>query len=222
MCLKLSNSHRLWLLPPAYVVRGKVIFILGNVCLFTIGGGYLVQGLGGGYPVPGLGGEVPHLGSGWGGVPHHRSGWREGGTPSQVQVGGTPSWVQMGVPHSADGGTPSRIRMGGTPIQDWMGYPPSRPGMGGIPWGTPHPRLDGVPPHPDLGWGYPGTPVQDWIGNPPPPQSAKWALATRRVVCLLRSRRRTFLFWGFFFCKNYLLEGSQIYTHVVIIFIQHF
>ena len=26
-------------LPPAYVVRGKVIFILGNVCLFTIGWG---------------------------------------------------------------------------------------------------------------------------------------------------------------------------------------
>ena len=26
-------------LPPAYVVRGKVIFILGNVCLFTFGGG---------------------------------------------------------------------------------------------------------------------------------------------------------------------------------------
>ena len=32
-------------LPPAYVVRGKVIFILGNVCLFTLRGG------GGGYPL---------------------------------------------------------------------------------------------------------------------------------------------------------------------------
>ena len=68
-------------LPPAYVVRGKVIFILGNVCLFTIGGGggYPVPGLmvggGGGYPIPGLmvGGGVPHPRSDGGGV-----------TPSQV------------------------------------------------------------------------------------------------------------------------------------------
>ena len=48
-------------------------------------------------------------------------------------------------------------------------------------WGTPYPRLDGVPP------------IQDWMGYSPLPTSAKWALAMRRVVCLLRSRRRTFL-----------------------------
>ena len=70
-------------LPPAYVVRGKVIFILGNVCLFTIAGGE-------GYPISGLvaGGR---------GVPHPRSGWW-GGTPSQVWSGGggilgTPPWT---------------------------------------------------------------------------------------------------------------------------------
>ena len=32
------------LLPPAYGVRGKVIFILGNVCLFTLGTGYAWTG----------------------------------------------------------------------------------------------------------------------------------------------------------------------------------
>ena len=62
------------IITPVYVVRGKVIFILGNVCLFTIGGGYPSPGLGGGYPIPGLG----------------------GGTLSQVwMVGGTPSQVWM-------------------------------------------------------------------------------------------------------------------------------
>ena len=38
-------------LPPVYVVRGKVIFILGNVCLFTFGRGPRSQIFGG---VPGL------------------------------------------------------------------------------------------------------------------------------------------------------------------------
>ena len=66
-CIDKSSNGPL--LPPAYVVRGKVIFILGNVCLFTIGwgGGTPNSDLGGGYPFPGLGG---------------------GGTPSQVWTGG--------------------------------------------------------------------------------------------------------------------------------------
>ena len=64
-------------LPPAYVVRGKVIFILGNVCLFTIGRG--------GYPIPGLDG------GGEGGYPIPGLMVRVGGTPSQVwMVGGYP------------------------------------------------------------------------------------------------------------------------------------
>ena len=54
------------ILPPAYEVRRKVIFILGNICLFTLvgaphpadggGGGGGVQPsfpMGGGYPFPG-------------------------------------------------------------------------------------------------------------------------------------------------------------------------
>ena len=92
------------LLPPAYVVRGKVIFMLGNVCLFTI--------------------------SGWGGVPHPRSGWW-GGTPSQVwMVGGYLGYPQPGL----DGGTQGTPMTGlGTPHHDWMGYPPFPPWVGGVP-----------------------------------------------------------------------------------------
>ena len=87
-------------LPPAYVVRGKVIFILWNVCLFTIGGGwgYPIQGLGEGYPIP-EGYLIPRGGEWGGGYPVPGLG---GGTPSQVWVGVTP-----GYPH-----------------HDWMGYPP--------------------------------------------------------------------------------------------------
>ena len=70
------------------------------------GGVYPIPGLdgGGGYPIPGLGG--------WGGgeVPHPRSGWWRGDTPSQVwMVGGN-----QGTPHHPDLGYP----------------PPSRPEMG--------------------------------------------------------------------------------------------
>ena len=54
------------LLPPAYVVRGKVIFILGNVCLFTIVGGTPSQVGGGGVtwgtPRPGLVLPRPEMG----------------------------------------------------------------------------------------------------------------------------------------------------------------
>ena len=129
-------------LPPAYVVRGKVIFILGNVSLFTIGGGR-------GYPIPGLGGGVPHLRSGWGrGVPCPRSGWGvphprsgQGGTrgypPGQVWIvggiQGMPPTIQIwpwGVPMTG----------WGTPHHDWMGTPP--PTMTG--W---------VPPLTMTGWG---------------------------------------------------------------------
>ena len=41
-------------LPPAYVVRGKVIFILGNVSLFTFRGGVPGLRFSGGGGVPGL------------------------------------------------------------------------------------------------------------------------------------------------------------------------
>ena len=74
------------------------------------------------------------------------------------------------------------------------------------------PGLDGgVPTFPGLDRGgtyLPGGGVSTWVGNPPPhqgryppphqgrypPTRTAWhVLATRRAVCLLRSRRRTFL-----------------------------
>ena len=78
---------------------------------------------------------------------------------------------------------------GGYPIPglDSGGYPPGQVWMVGSTQGTlSPPGLDGVsaPPAPGLGGGGTrGTPPhhQDWI-------------ATRQAVCLLRSRRRTFLF----------------------------
>ena len=103
--------------------------------------------------------------------------------------------------------------LGYPPVKDWMGYPPPRPdlGWGWVPgvcpqskigWGTTPPvqTWDGGYPQSKIGWGTPpskigwGTPPpgQRLDGVPPPP-SAKRALATRRAVCLLRSRRRTFL-----------------------------
>ena len=121
---------------------------------------------------------------GWG-VPHPRSEWR--GTLSQV-------W---GVSHPRSGGTLSQVwgvprvppqsclDCGGaqsTPGQVWM--------VGGT-QGTPWPGLDGG--------GYPGYPptTRTAWGTPQPhplDRAAEQALAMRRAVCLLRSRRRTFLF----------------------------
>ena len=69
-----------------------------------------------------------------------------------------------------------------------MGYPPD------LGWGTPQDLGLGTPPRP--GTGYPPGPG---TGYPPPQtrsgldRAAQQVLATRRAVCLLRSRRRTFL-----------------------------
>ena len=122
-------------LPPAYVVRGKVIFIPGNVCLFTLGGGTLSSLGQGGDPNPALDGGVPNPALDWGGVPiqpwtggYPNLGW--GGTPS---LGGTPTLdggypisggysnlgrrypISRGLPQPWTGGTPS---LGGTPTLD--------------------------------------------------------------------------------------------------------
>ena len=69
-----------------------------------------------------------------------------------------------------------------------VGYPSMGSG-----WGTPQSGQDGVPPS------------QVRKGHPPSPQdrTAERALATRWVVCLLRSRRRTFLL---------TYENSRLYT----------
>ena len=87
-------------------------------------------------------------------------------------AGGYPSQVQMG------GAYPGQLQIGGTPTRDAV--PPHQVRMGGTPVsnGVPPPGHDGG--YPSQGWGT-------WIG-----QHIEYL--TRRVVCLLRSRRRTFLF----------------------------
>ena len=77
------------LLPPAYKVRGKVLFSQVPLCShFGVGVGTPSQvQVGGGYSIE-LIGEYPIPGPGRG-LPHPRSGG--GDTPPQVQVGGTPS-----------------------------------------------------------------------------------------------------------------------------------
>ena len=146
-------------LPPAYVVRGKVIFILGNVCLFTFGGvphpypslsgGYPIQPWTGGYPNPALDGGVPAFQPWMGGYPN--LGW--GGTLIQPWTGGTPIQPWMG-------GVPQPW-MGGTPIQPWTEVPRSSLGWGGYP----NPGLGGTP---SLG-GYP-IPCLGGVPRVPPPE----------------------------------------------------
>ena len=92
--------EQLHLLPPAYVVRGKVIFILGNVCLFTFGGG--------GYPIPihpcpGRGGTRSSLGWGGGGG-YLIQPWTGGGVPQPWMGGWYP--ISGGVPHPMSRGIP--------------------------------------------------------------------------------------------------------------------
>ena len=107
-----------------------------------------------------------------------------------------------------------------------VGYP-SQVQMGGVPW----PGQDGGYPrwwyHPRQGWGTP-QPGQDGGGYPrwgyPLPgmyplryRTADGVLDTPRSVCLLRSRRRTFLFSKYFsflifpFYQLTLLELCKIF-----------
>ena len=145
----------------------------------------------GGLPHPRSGG-VPQPGLDGGGVPHHRS----GGYPDQV-------WMVGGLPHPRLGGTPARSGWWGVPgvppwaRSGWWGVLPLPPWLDGVP---PPPWLNGVPLPPTTmtEWGTPhhdkmGYPSPWLDGVPPPHQHSKRVLATWRAVCLLRSRRRTFL-----------------------------
>ena len=105
-------------------------------------------------------------------------------------LGGTPSSLMGVLPHP--------VPMGGTPSS-----PDRQSNGGGVPW----PGQYGVPPPSD--WmGYPPPALQQGrMGTPPPPAGqdgvplSQGERATERVlvmwqaVCLLRSRRRTFLLW---------------------------
>ena len=170
--------------------------------------------------------------SGWWGVPRvppHQQDWM--GYPPPTGLDGVPPTIRTGwgtPPHPGlDGIPPPRSGWWGVPRvpphqQDWMGYPPPT----GLDW-VPPPGLDWVPPHPGLdGGGYPPTNRTGW-GTPPtnrtgwgtpPPRSGWWGVprvtpppmrqcsitSTCYVagVCLLRSRRRTFLF--FMISKNFI------------------
>ena len=152
-----------------------------------------------------------------GGVPHPRSGR---GYPISGQGGwGTP-WTWDGVPPGPGMGYPPDLGRG-TP-QTWDRVPPwtwdgvhppqhskhlicgrryaSCVHTGGLSCYRPHPKDDGrlyfqsVHTSQVRGGGYPIPGPGGYSGNTPPPdRAAQRVLATRRAVCLLRSRRRTFL-----------------------------
>ena len=165
------------------------------------GEGGTLPGPAGGYPANG----VPCHGVlclGEGGYPAR--GYPAGGYPAKggTQVGYPPGQVRMGVPCWGTGvpcwgrGVPCQVctLLGGTLLGGYpaggthVGYPPARSGCGGtLPGGTQigYPWQDTCPCQVRMG-GYPagGYPVRTTEG----------VLTTRRAVCLLRSRRRTFLF----------------------------
>ena len=155
---------------------------------------------GSGTPRGGGGTQVryPPLGVGGSGTPPGG----EGGYPGQVPPGGYPGQVPPPggypgqVPPPGGGGYPGQVPPGGsgTPPGRYPGQVPPRgvPGSGTPPGGYPGqvPPLGGTrvryPPPPGggtrtpPGGGYPG-------------RTTEGVLTTRRAVCLLRSRRRTFL-----------------------------
>ena len=118
-------------LPPAYEVRGKVLFSQVSVCLLTFQGG--------GYPIPGLDG-----------------GW--GGTPSQVWMvggGGIPGLDGGGYPRSWWLGRVLQVWMvGGVPRvppmarSGWWGGGYPRSGWWVVTSGLDGRRYPGYPPPP--------------------------------------------------------------------------
>ena len=135
----------------------------------------------------------PHLGGGWN-VPHLVD---RGVPPSFLTGVQLPPFSRWGVPHPSqwEGLPHPKSGWGNTPIpgQD-VGVPPGQDG--GYPiqsqdeGTTSQVRTVGYP-HPRLGWGVPqGTPL-----SRSGPRSAQHVLVTQRVICLLRSRRGTFLCW---------------------------
>ena len=124
------------------------------------------------------GGTPP--GQGWGTPPGQ--GW---GTPARSSWG-DPTWPGRG-------GYPSHIQMGGTLARSVSGVPSQVQTGGGTPsnlgWGVPLPGPEGGTPQQR----YPPHRVPPWQGVPPQYRAADGVLDTPRSVCLLRSRRRTFL-----------------------------
>ena len=131
---------------------------------------------------------------------------QEGGYPGQVPPpppGGGPG---SGIPPPRGGGTQVWYpRGGGVPRSGTPGggggYPGQVPPPGG--WGVGVPR-SGTPPPPR--GGYPG-PVPPPRGGGYPGRTTEGVLTTWRAVCLLRSRRRTFLY---ILCFKNLTKVTEI------------
>ena len=118
--------------------------------------------------------------------------------------GGYPSFP-LGVPHPSQqgGGVSPSFLTGGTPFPGLDGSSTPCPNLDErypLPRSAPpvsrmrYPLSEGTP-HPDLGRGTPPPPSRSGprTRGVPPTGTASCVLATRREVCLLRSRRRTFL-----------------------------
>ena len=176
---------------------------------------------GGGYPYPIMLCNISQnaMRQRWGGYPDPGyppgSGTPPGGYPGQVPPGGYPGQVPPpgGVPRSGtpQGGTRVRYPPGGYPGQvpppgGYLGQvPPQGVPRSGTPWGVPRSGTRGVP---RSGTPPRGVPRSD---TPPrggyPGRTTEGVLTTQRAVCLLRSRRRTFLWymlWVYIDCKVYL------------------
>ena len=171
---KLASVELFWeFLPTAYVVRREG-YVLTRVCLSVQRGGGVAQ--------PGPDRRVPQPGTDGGTLA--RSRWGQGGTP--VRSG----W---GVPQPGpDGGTLARSGQGVPKV----GYPPSQVRMEVPEVGYPPPgqvrrgsTQGGVPPS---RYGVPSG--RDGVHPPPQYRTADGILDTPRSVCLLRPRRRTFLY----------------------------
>ena len=99
---------------------------------------------------------------------------------------------------------------------DWMGYPPTiMTGWGTLPhhdWMgySPPPWLEGVPPQPS------------WLDGVPLPPTSKASTCYARAVCLLRSRRRTFLFAIYFYQKLINLASKvNIINFLILLILYH-
>ena len=140
-----------------------------------LGGGYPIPGLGrgGGYPWPGQDGVTP---------PRPVTGYPQtwDGVPSRPGMGYPQTWDRVTPPDMGWGNPPDMGQ--GTLPRHGMGYPPD------LGWSTPPDMGQGTPP--DMGRGTPW----NWDRVPPP----TWDIASTCYVCLLRSRRRTFLFSNIF------------------------
>ena len=122
---------------------------------------------------------------------------RQGGYPARSSWGGVPCWG--GVPR--EGYPPSQVRVGGYPCR----VPPLARSGWGVPCRGGYPAGGtqvGYPPPARSGWGG-GYPVRTTEG----------VLASQRTVCLLRSRRRTFLFDILFLSQSLFLPSQWPELH---------